>query len=131
VSIEGWSASGSNAVVAAIGQRILLVIVTAPARAERQTGTQTKDAYGTTWTQVTISGWVTTSVLTSDIQAVWARASKLYASHCSTCHALHAPDEFAANQWPGVLQSMADRSGLSGDDLALVLKYLQTHAKAR
>jgi len=31
----------------------------------------------------------------------------------------------------GSLQNMADRSGLSGDDLALVLKYLQTQAKTQ
>jgi nitrate/TMAO reductase-like tetraheme cytochrome c subunit len=129
VSVEGYSSAGSNAVVSAIGQRIVLVNLTAPDQAQRQAGAQTKDSYGTVWTQVTVSGWVAAGALTQDVQSVWTRAGQVYASHCSTCHSLYAPDQYTANQWPGNLQNMASNGGLSGEDFALVLKYLQTHAK--
>ncbi len=131
VSVQGWSSAGSNAIVAAVGQRVVLVNVTAPDQAERQMGSQTKDSYGTVWTQVTVTGWVAAGALTSDLQAVWTHGRQVYESHCSTCHSLYAPEQYTANQWPGTLQNMADRAGLSGDDLLLVLKYLQTHAKAQ
>ncbi len=131
VSVQGWSSAGSNAIVAAVGQRVVLVSLTAPDQAQRQTGAQTKDTYGTVWTQVTVTGWVAAGALTADVQTVWAHGREVYESHCSTCHSLYAPDQYTANQWPGTLQPMADRAGLSGDDLVLVLKYLQTHAKTQ
>jgi len=129
VSITGYSSAGSNAVVTAVGERIILANVTQPDQAQRQLGAQTKDSYGTVWTQVTLSGWVATSALTSDVQTIWTHGRQVYEAHCSTCHSLYAPDQFTANQWPGNLQAMASNGGLAGEDLALVLKYLQTHAK--
>ncbi|HLJ58726.1 MAG TPA: hypothetical protein VKZ50_03235 [bacterium] len=131
VSVQGWSAAGSNTVVAAVGVRIALANLSAPDQAQRQTGSQTKDSYGTVWTQVTISGWVAANALTADVQTVWTHGRQVYEAHCSTCHSLYATDQYTANQWPGNIQNMADRAGLSGDDLSLVLKYLQTHAKAQ
>jgi trimethylamine-N-oxide reductase (cytochrome c), cytochrome c-type subunit TorC len=130
VTVQGWSAAGSNVVVSAAGQRIVLVNLTAPDQVSRQTGSQTTDSYGTVWTQVTIAGWAAASALTPDVQTVWAHGRQLYESHCSNCHSLYASDQYTANQWPGLLSNMADRGGLGGADLALVLKYLQTHAKA-
>jgi hypothetical protein len=130
VAVHGWSAAGSNAVVAAAGQRIVLVNLTAPDLAERHAGAQTKDNYGTVWTEMTVTGWVAAGATTPDVQTVWARGHQSYESHCSTCHSLYAADQYTANQWPGLLSNMSDRAGLSGADLALVLKYLQTHAKA-
>ncbi|HKX16980.1 MAG TPA: hypothetical protein VJT33_03085 [bacterium] len=70
------------------------------------------------------------AALTSDVQTVWTRGRQSYESHCSTCHSLYASDQYTANQWPGLLSNMSDRAGLSGPDLALALKDLQTHAKA-
>ncbi|HYM68162.1 MAG TPA: hypothetical protein VEZ44_01080 [bacterium] len=131
VSVQGWSSAGSNAVVIAVGQRIVLANLSAPDQVQRQTGSQTKDSYGTVWTQVTISGWVGANALTTDVQTVWNHGRQTYEAHCSTCHSLYATDQYTANQWPGNIQNMADRAGLSGDDLALVLKYLQTHAKSQ
>ena len=131
VSVQGWSSAGSNTVVVAVGQRIALANLSAPDQVQRQTGSQTKDSYGTVWTQVTISGWVAANALTADVQTVWTHGRQVYEAHCSTCHSLYAADQYTANQWPGNIQNMADRAGLSGDDLALVVKYLQTHAKTQ
>ena len=130
VSVDGYSSAGSSAVVSALGQRITLVTLSAPDQAQRQTGAETKDGYGTVWTQVTVSGWVPASALTADVQTVWNRGRQIYEAHCSTCHSLYAADQYTANQWPGNLQNMASNGGLAGEDFALVLKYLQTHAKA-
>lgn len=130
VAVHGWFAAGSNAIVSAVGLRIVLVNLTAPDQAQRETGSQTKDSYGTVWTEVTVSGWMAPAALTADVQTVWTRGRQSYESHCSTCHSLYASDQYTANQWPGLLSNMSDRAGLSGADLALVLKYLQTHAKA-
>ncbi len=129
VTVAGYSSAGSSMVVAAVGVRIVLVTLTAPDQADRNLGAQTKDSYGTVWTEVTVSGWVPSNALTADVQTVWAHGRQLYEAHCSSCHSLYAPDQYTANQWPGTLQGMASQGGLSGDDLTLVLKYLQTHAK--
>jgi len=129
VTVTGFSSAGSSAVVSAIGVRIVLVNLSAPDKADRQVGAQTKDSYGTVWNQVTVSGWVAANTLVPDVQTVWAHGKQLYEAHCSSCHALYASDQYTANQWPGTLQGMASQGGLSGDDFTLVLKYLQTHAK--
>ena len=131
VIVAGYSSAGSNAVVTAVGERIVLVNVTQPDQAQRQLGAQTTDSYGTVWTQISVSGWVATSALTSDVQTVWTHGRQVYEAHCSTCHSLYAPDQFTANQWLGNLATMASTGGLAGEDLALVLKYLQTHAKSQ
>jgi predicted CxxxxCH...CXXCH cytochrome family protein len=88
-----------------------------------------KDPYGAAWNQVQVSGAIDATALVASVTPVWSGAAKFYGQKCSQCHTLHQPAEFTANQWPGVVASMAHNAALSGDQLDLVVRYLQAHAR--
>lgn len=53
----------------------------------------------------------------------------LLLSRCGNCHQPPSPAEHAAAEWPGEVQEMRERSGLSPDDAVLVERYLVAFAK--
>jgi len=53
-----------------------------------------------------------------------------YIRKCAGCHNLHVPSEFPPTRWPKLVASMAERSHLTADDEALIMRYLST-ASAR
>ena len=61
--------------------------------------------------------------------------AKLYISKCSGCHAAPLPSIHSVRHWPGVLQRMQMRmknkavQPLNPNELAIVLDYLQQHAR--
>jgi Dihaem cytochrome c len=130
VKIEGWSMQGAEQIVfAAKGRRIMLARLSADRPANRIVGARSQDQYGGVWEQVTVTGWMQSSSLVADVTPIWKEAHDLFATRCATCHALHQPTEFTANQWPHILQTMTKRAVLTADQTALVTQYLQTHAR--
>ncbi|APD07971.1 trimethylamine-N-oxide reductase (cytochrome c) [Flavobacteriaceae bacterium UJ101] len=53
----------------------------------------------------------------------------LFYNKCSICHAPHEPKELTLKQWEGVMQGMAPRAGLKGDEKKLVMDFLAENAK--
>jgi len=132
VQLEGWSMQGSDTVVfKGVGERIVLLVLNGDAKADRKAGESKKDDYGSSWQQVTVTGWVATKDLASSADAVWKAGQQVYDTRCSACHSLHAPTEFTANQWPGILKAMGKNASLDQADLDLVTRYLQAHAKGQ
>ena|ERR1022692_3296852 len=130
VMIDGWSIQGADSVVySAEGQRIILATLGASAIAQRKVLTHNRDAYGTVWNHVEFSAAIDPARLIPDVSSVWAAAHTIYTARCSACHALHAPTEFTANQWPGILTTMVRNAALDPNQAALVRQYLQTHAR--
>jgi hypothetical protein len=89
----------------------------------------TQAVSGTTYTSVTVDGWVATSALAADQQTVLNAAGTLYNQRCSACHALQPPDAFTANQWPATIKNHSPNPGLTPDETALITLYLQVKAK--
>lgn len=130
VTVEGWSiANAASVVFLSADQRIPLVSLTDAGQQARTVLESTTDSYGTAWDHVRLAGSVAAADLGPDLSAVWSKASDLYGSTCSACHALHAPAEFTANQWPGSLKSMLPNVSLTDAQIDLITKYLQYHAK--
>lgn len=130
ISLEGWSTKGASSVIySEIGQRMILATLSGNAFQHEKILDQKIDAYGTAWKQVLFSGWVNKAQFSPDITTVWASARDIYGARCSSCHALHSPTEFTANQWPGILETMTQKAALSPADAALVTQYLQAHAR--
>lgn len=130
VAVTGWSPVGGESLLfKALGQRILLARLTRKGVATRKVLKEKEDEYGSPWQRVRITGWVARRAVVADVEKVWKRASRLFHKRCTRCHALHRPTEFTANQWPNILKIMTKRAGLSKARKALVVKYLQTHAK--
>lgn len=130
VSITGWFAEGySQTVYKAPDLHIVMITLAGKPSGNLKILGKKQDSYGTTWVHATITGWTPTSRVTRDVGTVWAAAKKIYDARCSSCHALHAPDQFTANQWPGVLKTMARNASLSESQRVLVTQYLQAHAQ--
>jgi hypothetical protein len=53
---------------------------------------------------------------------------KIYVGHCGGCHLPPAPASHPAAEWPGHVREMSERSGLSSDEEAEVIRYLQALA---
>jgi len=130
IEVEGWSVKGAPSLVfATVGQRILQARLTGVGQSHRTVVRQAEDDYGYTWEQVRVTGNVNAASLVPDVASVWNSARQIFAKQCSSCHALHRPKEFTANQWASIIRTMAFRAALSDDQTDLVAKYLQTHAK--
>ncbi|WP_164473547.1 hypothetical protein [Deinococcus psychrotolerans] len=130
VTVQGWSTQkGPSQVYSAVGQRINMVSLSDAKTASRTVGKTTTDDYKAVWENVTVTGWVTSTSLMNDQKTIWSHASALYSKSCSACHAAHQPTDHTANEWIGVLKGMTPRTSLTKDQVALILKYLQTSAK--
>lgn len=130
VQLTGWSPEGAEKYLfKEMGQRILVAKITPRGMSQRKVVAQKEDYYESVWQDVRLSGWVASKAVAKDILSVWKAASHLYHQRCTRCHALHRPKEFTANQWPSILKIMTVRAGLSAGKKALVMQFIQTHAK--
>jgi len=130
IEVEGWSVKGAPSLVfAEIGQRILQARLAAVGQSHRTVVKQAEDDDGYTWEQVRVTGNMNATSLVPDVASVWNSARQIFSQRCSSCHALHRPEEFTANHWASIIRTMAFRAALSDDQADLIAKYLQTHAK--
>jgi nitrate/TMAO reductase-like tetraheme cytochrome c subunit len=130
VRINGWSAYGAETIIfKTIGKRIILALLNDKAIKSIKKGKTQQDEYEAEWNESSIVGWVKTSDLTKEKDAIWTKANQLFTERCGGCHQSHPPHEFTANQWPNILKAMKDRAGLTSDDQWLLTKFMQNHAK--
>ncbi len=54
---------------------------------------------------------------------------KLFYERCTLCHVPREPGDYTVKQWHGITQSMFPRAGLSDEERALVLDFLERNAK--
>ncbi len=90
---------------------------------------QTKDEYDTVWLNVSVKGFVKSDALGNDKSKILGEGKTLFQAKCSTCHALHAEDEFEPNVWPSILEAMGQQAGLSKAEKFSIEKYLQNFKK--
>lgn len=129
-AVTGWVVEGDSTVLyKAPDLRIIMLRLDGDGSGQLKVLGKQQDSYGTTWEHVAVTGWVPAADVTPNVGTVWAAAKKIYDARCSSCHALHAPDEFTANQWPGVLRTMARNADLNPSERELVTQYLQAHAQ--
>lgn len=53
----------------------------------------------------------------------------LYASHCSSCHALYRPEAYSADKWRGFVTEMIGRAKLAPTEADDVIRYLVVAAE--
>ncbi len=87
-----------------------------------------KDDYDNEWTNVALKGFIKKSALRTDINQIYAAGEELYQTRCGGCHALHGHDEFGANVWPSVVDSMAAQAALEPNEKAVLVRFLQSKA---
>ena len=108
VTVAGWQQQGVEAsATAREGQRILVATLDPAAAAKMSRDKTEKDAgTGLTWSQGSLTAWVSKADLNPSLPAVWAYAGGLYGASCGTCHAAHPTEAYLANQWIGNLKAM-------------------------
>jgi hypothetical protein len=132
VSMEGWQPATSRSVVYALeGIRIRKALLEECVQGNVKVLKTVTDPYTEQeWRQIQVTGmWIPEKDLDSALDSIWSDASSWYTKSCSVCHALHAPSQYTANQWPGILKSMSTRTSLSKEQIAWIEKYLQYNAK--
>lgn len=122
VTLQGFTARNAAGVVYTSPSRHIVEV-------SNFTGAATKGATqtvgGTTYTAVTVDGWVATSALVPDQQTVVQNAFTLYSQRCSQCHTLQPPNIFKANEWPSVIKNHSPNPELTPAEAALITLYLQ------
>ncbi|CAH2603278.1 cytochrome c menaquinol dehydrogenase TorC [Rhodovastum atsumiense] len=131
VRIEGWRQQGADRMIYALqGKRIFAVALGPRALEAVQAGESMTDPdTDQVWTPATLTAWVRKGGMVADLGAIWAYGEEMYGSSCGTCHALSPTDHFLANQWIGTVNSMRDRITLDDEQVRLMQKYLQLHAR--
>ena len=109
----------------------IYAIFTNEAEENFKKGKKLEDDYGEIWYEAEGIYEISSDAVAKDAKALYAEAKTNYEQICSACHRLHEPKSFTANQWPANLQEMinANYVALEGDELNLIIKYLQHNAK--
>jgi hypothetical protein len=131
VELVGWSMeAGPSVVFYSQDKRIQVATLTEEGQAAREILETMEDEFGTTYAQVRVRGTVASADLAATPEDIWAAGRDVSASACGGCHTVHPPEDFTANQWPGTISSMVPSFvSLPDDELELLTKYLQYHAK--
>lgn len=128
IRVDGWTQGGAErAVQAAPGIRVQRAVLGKAGLTALEFGEAREDPdTGLTWTRTTLTGWIAPGAETApDLDTLWARAEKLFATRCTACHKRRVPARYSANQWASHLKVMGPRTGLPKDDQALIRSYLQ------
>ncbi len=57
-------------------------------------------------------------------QAELLQGRKLYVNHCSSCHNLHLPKEYNAEQWKLNIDEMQDKAKITDKENLLIFQFL-------
>ncbi|MEZ9648525.1 NapC/NirT family cytochrome c [Vibrio sp. 10N.261.52.C2] len=110
------------------GQRAIVATLTDKGQEALTTGDYKADAYGNEWRSVALTGDITSPVV-DKLDPIWSYAEELDNVYCATCHAKIPSNHFTVNAWGPVAKSMGDRTDISEQNLELLTKYFQNHAK--
>ena len=57
-------------------------------------------------------------------QAGLLKGRKLYVNHCGSCHNLHLPKEYNADQWKKNVDEMQEKAKITNKEKQLILQFL-------
>ena len=110
------------------GQRAIVAMLTEAGQNAVDAGEFHADEYGNEWRTAVITAQIDADVLDS-LEPIWDYAEELDNVYCSTCHAKIPAGHFTVNAWGPVAKGMGDRTDISSEDLELLTKFFQNHAK--
>ncbi|WP_424588472.1 NapC/NirT family cytochrome c [Buttiauxella sp.] len=130
VEISGSQTQNAQQVIyLATGQRMVIASLTPQGQqALKPLSDWQKDSYGNSWRNVSLQGPVTTPSLGSQ-EPLWRYAKSLDTAYCSGCHAPIAADHYTLNAWPSIAKGMGARTDIRDDDLDILTRWFQYHAK--
>lgn len=129
VELTAYQMQGAESVLyLAQGKRAIVALLTPEGIQALSAGEYQEDDYANLWREVKLRGDIQAPVLAAR-DSLWRYAEQLDTVYCSTCHAKIPSEHFTINAWPPVAKSMGDRTSISAEDLEILTKYFQYHAK--
>ncbi|WP_375748114.1 NapC/NirT family cytochrome c [Vibrio sp. HN007] len=129
VQLDAYQMKGAEQVLyMGRGQRAIVATLTEKGISTLETGEYQADEYGNEWRSATLYTSIDAPVVNSQ-EPIWAYAEELDNVYCSTCHAKIAAHHFTVNAWGPVAKGMGERTDITSEDLELLTKYFQHHAK--
>ncbi|PFG58698.1 trimethylamine-N-oxide reductase (cytochrome c) cytochrome c-type subunit TorY [Vibrio sp. ES.051] len=110
------------------GQRAIVATLTEKGQQAVEGGEFQADVYGNEWRSVSLIGTINSPVVDT-LEPVWSYAEELDNVYCSTCHAKIPSNHFTVNAWGPVAKSMGDRTDITAENLEILTKFFQHHAK--
>ncbi|EIV8654570.1 NapC/NirT family cytochrome c [Vibrio parahaemolyticus] len=110
------------------GQRAIVATLTEQGQQALEAGEFEADVYGNEWRSVSLTGAIDSPVVDT-LDPVWSYAEELDNVYCATCHAKIPSNHFTVNAWGPVAKSMGDRTDISAENLEILTKFFQHHAK--
>ena len=131
VAIAGWTQEGvERLLVAEKGLRVMKAVVSSEFAETIDTSESEEDPdTGLNWSADTITVWAKADDFTADYSGLLNYGEEMAIASCSTCHTLHTPEHFGANQWPGVIKDMKQNTVLDGEQIRFLQTYNQYFAK--
>lgn len=65
-----------------------------------------------------------------DASALAEEGAEIWQMTCNRCHNLRTPDEFAAEQWPVIIDHMRTRADLTRSEARAVATFMRDRAEA-
>ena len=129
VRLDAYQMKGlENVLYMGEGLRSIVATLTEKGQGALKTGEFKADVYGNEWRSVSIEAPISHPVVDT-LEPVWAYAKELDNVYCATCHAKIPSSHFTVNAWGPVAKGMGDRTDISVENLEILTKFFQHHAK--
>lgn len=130
VEITGSQMQGAEQVIyLSAGQRLVLATLTEEGqKAVKVSSDWEKDPYGNAWRSVSLRAPLAEPALGKPDE-IWNYAKTLDQAYCSGCHAPISSEHYTLNAWPSVAKGMGARTDISAEDLDILTRWFQYHAK--
>lgn len=131
VQLDGYQMKGAEQLIyMGQGKRAIFATLSEQGKKAIKVGQYSKDEYGNEWRSVSLTTAIANSAAVVDnLKPVWQYAEQLDNVYCATCHAKIPAGHFTVNAWGPVAKSMGDRTDISAQNLELLTKFFQYHAK--
>lgn len=129
VKIDGYQMKGADSFIYAdIGKRSIIANITEQARQIMKFGEYQTDQYDNQWRKASLIADINSPVL-DNLTPLWDYAEQLDNVYCGSCHAKIPANHFTVNAWGPIAKSMGERTNISQQDLDILTKFFQYHAK--
>ena len=131
IKLAGWTQEGvERLLVAEKGLRVIKAVVSSEfAKTIDTSGAEEDPNTGLNWSDDTITVWADSNDFTSNHDGLLTYGEEMAVATCSACHTMHGPEDFGANQWPGVIKDMKQNTVLDAEQLRFLQTYNQYFAK--
>lgn len=127
ISIKGWSyeEEPNEEIFPEIGVTVTLAKIEENFLKNRVISSKEEDIYEEVWLENSISGWVNTNKLTKNFDSLWTVEAKFANERCGACHSEPKADNYAAVQFPSLINGMKETAGLSDEEESFIINFYQ------